>query len=68
MVKEKWKEGYRIVNMEYAASEWFLIFAHMPEAREELFANNEEIEDFRKTIKKNWKRGYMLVDVANGRD
>ena len=66
-IKSRWKAGYRLVNIEYTAAEWFLLFAKFDKPREEVFSNNEDIEDFRKTIRKYWKVGYSLIDLANGR-
>jgi hypothetical protein len=67
LIAKKWEAGYRIVNLEYGTNNWFFIYAKVKHPQAELYIRRHNHDTFRSSIRKYWKEGYRITDLAEGR-
>ena len=66
VIKDKWKDGYRLTMIEYGEGRWFTLFSKTSGKSAEAYNGIYGWERFRKDLKTYWKAGYDIVSISSG--
>ena len=65
-IRKRWEKGYNLKRMEYGYGRWFLYFVKEKSDPGEKYILRDEYDDFVRSIKKEWRNGYKIIDFFDG--
>lgn len=66
-IDKAWKSHWNIQAMEYGDNGWDILFAHYPSQHAEMLIRNRHFRKFRRSVRRGWREGYRLTDLAEAR-
>ena len=66
IIRDRWKDDYHLISVEYGYKRWIGIFAKNTSYIDQGYVSTRDWSDFNDEIKRRWKRGFHIIDVAEG--
>jgi hypothetical protein len=65
-IKKGWSDEYDLLSLEYGLGQWVSLFSKKSGYKNQALVVRDSLDDFIKEQEKKNKRGFFLIDIANG--